>query len=174
MFLSAVWTLILTAPIHCRGSNWWATDVKLNFSKSVLMNNKLIDISDGLRVKTFEANCTFCVNYSFKAISLGSVSVCFLVILLLACWPSWFFFTVCCFIQKSPHNIGCFSNVILPALLPVCVTAGIDCSFNETLVEAATDYWRISKVFAIISFPLCAGLYSSMDKCSKLSRGWQK
>ncbi len=23
MFLSAVWTLILTAPIHCRGSNFW-------------------------------------------------------------------------------------------------------------------------------------------------------
>ncbi len=174
MFLSAVWTLILTAPIHCRGSNWWATDVKLNFSKSVLMNNKLIDISDGLRVKTFKQIVHFVWTIPFKAISLGSVSVCFFNFF---CWfvgRLEFLFTVCCFIQKSPHNIGCFSNVILPALLPVCVTAGIDCSFNETLAEAATDYWRISKVFAIISFPLCAGLYSSMDKCSKLSRGWQK
>ncbi len=26
--------LILTAPIHCRGSNWWASDGMLNFSKS--------------------------------------------------------------------------------------------------------------------------------------------
>ncbi len=45
IFLSAVWTLILTAPIHCRGCNatflqiWW--------------RNKLFLISDGLRVKTF-------------------------------------------------------------------------------------------------------------------------
>ncbi len=31
--VSAVWTLILTAPIHCRGS---IGDLMLNFSKSVL------------------------------------------------------------------------------------------------------------------------------------------
>ncbi len=31
VFLSAVWTLILTAPIHIY---WWASDVMLNFSKS--------------------------------------------------------------------------------------------------------------------------------------------
>ncbi len=31
MFLSAVWTLILTAPIHIY---WWASDVMLHFSKS--------------------------------------------------------------------------------------------------------------------------------------------
>ncbi len=31
MFLSAVWTLILTAPIHF---HWWASDGMLNFSKS--------------------------------------------------------------------------------------------------------------------------------------------
>ncbi len=31
MFLSAVWTLILTAPIHCRGS---IGDAMLHFSKS--------------------------------------------------------------------------------------------------------------------------------------------
>ncbi len=36
MFLSAVWTLILTAPIHCRGSmvSNWCT-IMLNFSKTV-------------------------------------------------------------------------------------------------------------------------------------------
>ncbi len=34
--LSAVWTLILTAPIHNKGSIWWAS-VMLNVSKSVLM-----------------------------------------------------------------------------------------------------------------------------------------
>ncbi len=44
--LSAVWTLIMTAPIHCRGSIgdhvtevWW--------------RSKLIYILDGLRVSTF-------------------------------------------------------------------------------------------------------------------------
>ncbi len=31
---SAVWTLILTAPIHCRASIAWDTDVTLHFSKS--------------------------------------------------------------------------------------------------------------------------------------------
>ncbi len=40
MFLSAVWTLILTAPIHLRGSIWWAIDVVLNISKSVLMKKQ--------------------------------------------------------------------------------------------------------------------------------------
>ncbi len=36
--LSAVWTLILTAPIHCRVSN--GEEVMLNFSKSVLMKKQ--------------------------------------------------------------------------------------------------------------------------------------
>ncbi len=35
VFLSAVWTLILTAPIHCRGSTGEG-DVMLNLSKSVM------------------------------------------------------------------------------------------------------------------------------------------
>ncbi len=59
MFLSAVWTLILMAPIHCRASDgmtflqiWW--------------RNKLIYISDGLRMSTFTAHFYFWVNYSFK------------------------------------------------------------------------------------------------------------
>ncbi len=37
MYLSAVWTLILMAPIHCRG---WARDVRHIFSKSVLMKKQ--------------------------------------------------------------------------------------------------------------------------------------
>ncbi len=52
MFLSAIWTLILTAPIHCRGSIW--EQVMLNFSKSVLMKNELIYIF-GLSVSKFSA-----------------------------------------------------------------------------------------------------------------------
>ncbi len=39
VFLSAVWTLILTAPIHCRGSID-PSDVMLNFSKSDLMKKQ--------------------------------------------------------------------------------------------------------------------------------------
>ncbi len=34
MFLSAVWTLILTAPIHCQSIHCWASDGMLHFSKS--------------------------------------------------------------------------------------------------------------------------------------------
>ncbi len=40
MFLSALWTLILTAPIHCRGSIWWASDIMLNKYKSVPMQKQ--------------------------------------------------------------------------------------------------------------------------------------
>ncbi len=39
MFLSAVWTLILTAPIHCRGSTAEQV-IMLHFSKSVLMKKQ--------------------------------------------------------------------------------------------------------------------------------------
>ncbi len=38
MFLSAVWTLILTAPIHCRASI--TKQVMLHFSKSVPMKKQ--------------------------------------------------------------------------------------------------------------------------------------
>ncbi len=37
MFLSAVWTLILTAPIHCR---WSTGDLMIHFSKSVLIKTQ--------------------------------------------------------------------------------------------------------------------------------------
>ncbi len=38
-FLSAAWTLILTAPIHCRGSNG-EQDAMLNFAKSSPMKKQ--------------------------------------------------------------------------------------------------------------------------------------
>ncbi len=50
MFLSAVWTLTLMAPIHCRGS----IDVQV-----------MLNIFDGLRVN-FEHFSIFGVNYSFN------------------------------------------------------------------------------------------------------------
>ncbi len=60
MFLSAVWTLILTAPIHCRGSIGEQVIVMLNLSKSVLMNKQT-----PLHIR-FSANLHFCMHYSFK------------------------------------------------------------------------------------------------------------
>ncbi len=51
MFSSAVWTLILTAPIHCTGS-------------------KLVYILGGLRMSTFSSNFHFWVNYSLMAVLL--------------------------------------------------------------------------------------------------------
>ncbi len=57
MFLSLVWTLILTAPMYCRGSIGEQVII-IYFSKSDLIN-KLINILEGLRV------CTFWVIYSF-------------------------------------------------------------------------------------------------------------
>ncbi len=59
MFLSAVWTLILAAPIHSK-STGEQFNVKLNFSKSVNMK-KLLCIFDGLN---FQQIFIFGVNYS--------------------------------------------------------------------------------------------------------------
>ncbi len=56
LFLSAVWTLILTAPIHC---HWWASDPNLFWWR-----HKLIYIMDGLRMRTFQH--IIWVKYSFK------------------------------------------------------------------------------------------------------------
>ncbi len=42
MFLSAVLTLNLTAPIHCRGSiHWWTSGVMLSFNKFVLKKKQI-------------------------------------------------------------------------------------------------------------------------------------
>ncbi len=64
VFLSAVWTLILTAPIHCRGSI--GEQVMLNFSRSVLMKKQTFN---GLRVSTFSANFCFWTTY-FNCLSI--------------------------------------------------------------------------------------------------------
>ncbi len=67
MFLSAVWTLIPTAPIHCRAS----TDeqvMQCNFYPNLFRwRNKRISILDDLRVWTFSTNVHFWVNYIFKS-----------------------------------------------------------------------------------------------------------
>ncbi len=64
-----VLTLILTAPIHCRGSIddvceqvMWCCIAK----KKKVQMKKLIYILDGFRVSKFSANFQFGVNYSFK------------------------------------------------------------------------------------------------------------
>ncbi len=58
MFLSAVWTLILAAPIHCRASTGdEQVKVMQNFSKSVLMKEQ-----PHLHLRW----PFFGVNYSFK------------------------------------------------------------------------------------------------------------
>ncbi len=63
MFLSAVWTLILTAPIHCRASTGEQL-IECYISPNLM--KKLIYILDGLRVSTSSAHFHFCMNYSFK------------------------------------------------------------------------------------------------------------
>ncbi len=49
MFLSAVWTLILTAPIHCRGSIGDPSDLILNICSD---EETISYILDSLRVST--------------------------------------------------------------------------------------------------------------------------
>ncbi len=65
-FFSAVWTLILTAPIHCRGSigeqmMWCYISPNLFWWRI-----KLIYILDCLMVSTFSEHFQLWVNYSFK------------------------------------------------------------------------------------------------------------
>ncbi len=45
--------------------HWWVGEVMLNFSKTALMKNKLIDILDDLTVSTF----VLFINYSFMNLS---------------------------------------------------------------------------------------------------------
>ncbi len=79
MFLSAVWTLILTAPIHCRGSNGeqvMQCYISTNLSP---WRNKLIYILDGLRPESkFSAYFLFWVNYSFNLLSAPNKLLCYL------------------------------------------------------------------------------------------------
>ncbi len=57
MFLSAVWTLILTAPIHCRRS--FGDDVVLHFSKYVLRKKQTNLYLGWPEASTFTANVLF-------------------------------------------------------------------------------------------------------------------
>ncbi len=65
MFLSAVWTIILTAPIHCK----WSIDeqvMQCYISPNLFQwANKLIYIFNSMRVQ-FSANVHFWVKYYFK------------------------------------------------------------------------------------------------------------
>ncbi len=61
MFLSAVWILILMAPIQCRGSI--GEQVKLNFSKFAPVKKQTHLY---LGVSKFLENVNFWVNYSFN------------------------------------------------------------------------------------------------------------
>ncbi len=68
-FLSAVWTLVLTAPIHCRGS----------IGEQVI-NDKFLqicydeEINSSISWSKFSANFNFGMNYSFKSTSKKSTS----------------------------------------------------------------------------------------------------
>ncbi len=66
MFLSAVWALILTAPIHCRGSI--GEQVMLHFSKSVLMKKQI-----HLHLGWPQGEYIFVI-YSFKSLHFSTSS----------------------------------------------------------------------------------------------------
>ncbi len=76
MFLSAVWTLILTAPIHCRGSI--GEQVMQCYISQIWWRNKLI--LDGLRVSKCSANVIFgwtvLLTHAVSPCSCPSSSVC--------------------------------------------------------------------------------------------------
>ncbi len=70
MFLSAVWTLILTAPIHCRGSI--GEQVMQSYISTNLKNTKKHEETNSstyLMAWVFTSvNVHFWVNYYFKAL----------------------------------------------------------------------------------------------------------
>ncbi len=57
--------LFLSAHFWWHLFNWWASDVKLHFSKLFWLK-KQTHLLDGLRVSTFSANLHFGVNYFFN------------------------------------------------------------------------------------------------------------
>ncbi len=59
MFLSAVWTLILMAPIHCRG----AIGEQVMECKNLFQQTSILYV---LRVNTYSANFCFWMNYIKK------------------------------------------------------------------------------------------------------------
>ncbi len=63
MFLSAVWTLILMAPIHCRGPTSEQLMECYLYPNLFWWRNKLIYILNGLRMNTFSDRFHLWVNY---------------------------------------------------------------------------------------------------------------
>ncbi len=62
MFLSALWTLILKALIHCRGSIAEASDVMLHFIQLCLDEEFFFNLGyilNDLKASTFSANLNF-------------------------------------------------------------------------------------------------------------------
>ncbi len=70
--VSAVWTFILTAPIHCRRSIGEQVIQCYIYPILIRWINKLIYILDGLRVNHFSTDFHFWVNYFFKVGWLAS------------------------------------------------------------------------------------------------------
>ncbi len=64
IFLSAVWTIILTAPIHCRGSVDEQVMKRYISSNLFKLRNKLIYILGGLWMIFCKLN--FLMNYCFN------------------------------------------------------------------------------------------------------------
>ncbi len=64
MLLSAVWTLILTAPIHCR---WFIGEQVMEYNRNAFLQ---ICFHEGTNSSTswstFSGNVPFCLNYPFK------------------------------------------------------------------------------------------------------------
>ncbi len=71
-FFYQLFGLILTAPIHCRGST--GVQVMQCLISLNLLRKKHPYILDGLKVSTFSANSIFWMNYSFKVMFPGSVT----------------------------------------------------------------------------------------------------
>ncbi len=67
MFLSAVWTLILTAPIHCPFIDEQVMECYMSLNL-FWRRNKLIYILDGMNESIFSANFHFGVNYSYISV----------------------------------------------------------------------------------------------------------
>ncbi len=89
MFLSAVWTLILTAPIHCRASI--AETVMECFIFPNLMKKKLISIFDVQRIRISSANFGWAVScgiWSWFTQTVVWIFVCLYSVSLHPDWPA--------------------------------------------------------------------------------------
>ncbi len=123
MFLSAVWTLILTAPIHCRASIGEQVMQCYISPNLYLWRNKHLHL--GWPESTFSAYLHFWVNYSFNLLSAPNKLLCYFNNCFYSIHKVWCLFHITNECNLSGH-VSDFTLIWIPNTfsLTLCRTGG--------------------------------------------------